>query len=111
MKESEGYHFPIVGTDGKYIGLTSLGEIRDTFYEEQMDQLVLAGDIVTESDDFVFQNEDLSIAMEMFKEQHIDYIPVIDDEASKKVVGQLELKKLIERIHKEVIIRQQELES
>ncbi|MGB2630326.1 MAG: cation:proton antiporter [Candidatus Omnitrophota bacterium] len=110
MKKSDAYTFPVVSMDGRFLGITSLGEIRDTFYEEQMDLLVLAGDIVTEIDAFSYLGQDLSEAIEMFKAKKVDYIPVLESKDSKKLVGQLGYQKVMDYITKEVLLRQQELE-
>jgi Kef-type K+ transport system membrane component KefB/CBS domain-containing protein len=111
MKNSDGYNFPVVGMDGKFIGVTSLGEIRETFYEEQMDQLIVAGDIVREMGDIVFEEQDLKTAIAMFQAKNMDYIPVLDSEESHRLVGQLEYRKLMDHIAKEVLLRQQEIEA
>lgn len=110
MKESEGYYFPIVGMDGEFAGVTSLGEIRDTFYEEQMDQLIVAEDIISGVTAVIYEQQELSDAMDIFRSR-VDYIPVLDSEESGKLVGQLEYRKLMDRVSKEVLLRQQELEG
>ncbi|MCK4852158.1 MAG: cation:proton antiporter [Candidatus Omnitrophica bacterium] len=111
MKGSAGYTFPIVGMDGKFAGVTSLGEIRDTFYEEQMDQLILAGDILRETTAVAYADQKLQTAIEIFKSRKVDYLPVLDSEGSQRVVGQVEYRKLMDRMDKEVLLRQQELEA
>ncbi len=111
MKESDAYSFPVVGMDGTYRGSISLGEIRDTFYEEQMDQLILAGDLVREADTIVYADQDLKTAMDLFAKKNIDYLPVMAKEGSRKLVGKLEYRKLKDNITKEVLLRQHELEG
>lgn len=96
--------------NGKFMGITTLGEIRDTFYEEQMDQLILAGDIVREIDTIVYLGQDLKEAVDIFRAKKVNYIPVLDGKETKKLVGQLEYRRLMDFITKEVLLRQQELE-
>ncbi|RKY41476.1 MAG: cation:proton antiporter [Candidatus Makaraimicrobium thalassicum] len=110
MKKSNAYKFPVVGMDGNFMGVISLGEIRDTFYEEQMDMLILAGDIVRESDVVVHAKQELRDAMDIFETKNIDYIPVMKEKGSRKLVGQLEYRKVAHFISKEVLSRQQGLE-
>ncbi|MFC1480383.1 cation:proton antiporter [Candidatus Omnitrophota bacterium] len=110
MKKSDAYKFPVVGMSGDFIGVISLGEIRDTFYEEQMDQLILAGDIVRVADTVVYAGQELKTAMDVFKQKKVDYIPVLEKEGSGKLVGQLEYRKLMDYIIKEVLLRQHELD-
>jgi Kef-type K+ transport system membrane component KefB/CBS domain-containing protein len=111
MKKSDADNFPVVSMGDKFMGITTLGEIRDTFYEEQMDQLILAGDIVREIDTVVYLGQDLKEAMAIFRTRKTDYIPVLENAETRKLVGQLEYKKLMDFITKEVIFRQQELET
>jgi hypothetical protein len=96
--------------ESNFMGVISLGEIRDTFNEEQMDQLILAGDIVRETDAVAYANQDLKNVMSMFKAGNVEYIPVLEKEGSLKLVGQLRYRKLMDYISKEVLLRQQELE-
>jgi len=110
MKKSDAMHFPIVSREGKFLGITTLGEIRDTFYEEQMDMLIVAGDIVREINDVVYAGDALSDAIHMFKTRKVNYIAVLDNKDNRKLIGQLEYKKTMDFIGKEVLFRQQELE-
>lgn len=110
MKESDSYTFPIVGMDGKFLGVVSLGELRDTFYEDQMDELIVAGDIVRETDIVVYADQELESAMNIFKTKNVDYLPVLRDDRSRQLVGQLEYRKIQDYITKQVLLRQQELE-
>ncbi|MFH1395599.1 MAG: cation:proton antiporter [Candidatus Omnitrophota bacterium] len=110
MKESSAYNFPVVGMDEKFIGVISLGDIRDTFNEEQMDQLILAGDLVRGADAVAYTNQELKDVMLIFKTKNIEYIPVLKEKESQLLVGQLEYRKLMNYIEKEVLLRQQELE-
>ncbi|MFC1570241.1 cation:proton antiporter [Candidatus Omnitrophota bacterium] len=111
MKQSDAYSFPVISMDGDFLGLISLGEIRDTFYEDQMDDLIVAGDIVREVDAVAYAEEDLKEAMDTFDKKKIGYIPVLEKEGSKRLVGQLQYRKLRDRLAKEVLSRQQELET
>lgn len=110
MKRSDSFNFPVLGMDGDFIGLISLGELRDTFNEEQMDELIVAGDIVKETDIVVYADQELIFAMELFQKKTMGYLPVLEKEGTRKLVGQLEYRKLKDYIAKELLMRQQELE-
>lgn len=111
MKKSDAYIFPVVNMDGDFLGVLSLGEMRDTFYEEQMDNLILAGDIYREADAICYAEQDLSEAMDTFNRKKIGYIPILEKEGSRKLVGQLQYRKITRFIAKEVLRRQRELEG
>jgi len=111
MKKSDSYHFSVVGMSGDFMGIISLGDIRDTFYEEQLDQLIVAEDIVHEVKNVVYADQDLKTAISIFREKKISYLPVLKKEGSRKLVGQLESKKVMDLIIKELLLRQQEVEG
>lgn len=111
MKESDSYHFCVVGMDGKFVGVISLGEVRDAFYEEQMDDLVLARDLVCKVENTIESNRPLSEAVKIFESNKIDYLPVLLPEDPGRLIGQLNYRYLKDRLTKEVIMRQQELEK
>lgn len=110
MKKSDAYIFPVVSMEGDFLGVISLGEMRDTFYEEQMDNLILAGDIYREAEAVVYADQELSEAMEIFDRKKIGYIPVLEEKGSRKLVGQFQYRKIVHFISKEVLLRQRELE-
>lgn len=111
MKKSSAYTFPVVSMGGEFIGVVSLGDIREAFYEDQMDQLILANDIVREMDEVVYADQELSEAMDIFTKKNIDYLPVLFGKDGRKLVGQLEYNKLKDHITKEVLLRQREIDS
>lgn len=111
MKKSDFYEFPVVDVSGSFCGVITLGEVRDAFYEEQMDLLVLAGDLVRTAEDVLKPEQPLGEAMEIFQSKNIDYLPVISDDEKRTLQGQLSYRRLRERITKELLLRQQELEK
>jgi Kef-type K+ transport system membrane component KefB len=111
VKKTEDFNFAVVKMDGEYLGVISLGDLRDTFNEEQMDELILAGDIVRELDTVAYAEQDLKEAMKIFKAKNLGYIPVLASEKERRLVGQLEYRKLMDYITREVILRQKELEG
>lgn len=110
MKETSANNFPVIKMNGDFMGVISLGEIRDAFNEEQMDQLILAGDIAREVKTFAYSEQELKEIMDTFKSKNIEYIPVLAKKSSRKLAGQLEYRKVTDYIAKEVLLRQQELE-
>jgi len=111
MKRSSDYNFPVTSMNGKFMGVITLGEIRDAFYEEQMDLLILAGDIVLEVDTILCAGDELQKAVDIFRMKKIDYIPVLDNEEDRMPVGQLDHRKVLAYVNREMLLRQQELEA
>ena len=111
MKKSDAYVFPVVSMAGDFLGLINLGEMRDTFYEEQMDNLILAGDIYQAADYVMYADQNLREAIDIFNKKKIEYMPVLEKDGGDKIVGQLQYKKVMDYISKEVLLRQSELEK
>ena len=110
IKKSDDYTFPVVGLNGDFVGIIPLGEIRDTFNEEQMDNLILAEDIVREATEIAYVDQPLSEIVSKFKKTNISYMPVLKSAESKELVGQINSRRLGAYLTKQVLLRQQEIE-
>ncbi|MFH1797790.1 MAG: cation:proton antiporter [Candidatus Omnitrophota bacterium] len=111
MKKSDAYNFPVVDISGDFVGIISLGDVRDAFNEEQMDLLVLAGDMLRDVSVTAYGEQDLKTVMDIFKTKHVDYIPVLAGKTSRKFIGQLNYAKVVDIVNREVLLRQSELEG
>jgi len=111
VKQRESYHFPVVNNQRELVGLISLGSLRNVFEEEQLNQIVLAEDVAEPADKVLYQEQPLKEAFDIFSKREIDYLPVIKDKESKKVVGIVEYRPLVEEVHRKLFDRQQSLEK
>ena len=111
IKERESYHFPVVNNQDELVGLISLGELRSTFSEEELNQIVLASDVASPVGKVLYQDEPLKEAFEIFNKREIDYLPVVQAKGSKKVVGIVEYHPLVEAVNRKLFQRQKVLES
>jgi Kef-type K+ transport system membrane component KefB/CBS domain-containing protein len=111
IKERESYHFPVVDNHGELVGLISLGSLRSTFSEEQLNRVILAKDVAEPVGIILYQNQPLKEAFEIFEKREIDYLPVVEDSSSRKVVGILEYHPLLEAINRKVLERQKTLDN
>jgi CBS domain-containing protein len=111
IKERESYHFPVVNNQSQLIGLISLGGLRSTFLEEQLNQIILARDVAVPVGRVLYQDQPLKEAFEIFDRREIDYLPVVQDKGAKKVVGIVEYHPLVEAVNRKLFERQQSLES
>jgi Kef-type K+ transport system membrane component KefB/CBS domain-containing protein len=111
IKERETYHFPVVNSQDELVGLISLGSLKDVFREQQLDQIILAKDIAVPAGKILYQEQPLREAFDIFDDRKIDYLPVIQDKTTKKVVGIVEYQPLIEAVNRKVFERQKALEN
>ncbi|MFH1360638.1 MAG: cation:proton antiporter [Candidatus Omnitrophota bacterium] len=107
MKESEAYHFCVVGEPGDLRGILSLGDLRSSFLEQEaeLNHLVLAGDIAVATTQYISASRPLKEAIEIFRRKDIDFLPVIEDEASMKLVGAMHYHQVMTEIHRQLFER------
>jgi Kef-type K+ transport system membrane component KefB/CBS domain-containing protein len=110
VKERESYHFPVVNQQGELVGLISLGGLRNAFMEQQLNQIILAQDVAEPVGNVLYQDQPLVEAFKIFDKREVDYLPVVKDASSKKVVGILEYRPLLEEINRKLLHRQQSLD-
>jgi Kef-type K+ transport system membrane component KefB/CBS domain-containing protein len=111
VKERESYHFPVVNNRNELVGLISLGNLRSTFSEEQLNKIVLAKDVAEPVGVVLHQDQPLKEAFEIFDRRGIDCLPVTKDKDSKEVVGILEYRPLVEAVNRKLLERQQDIEK
>jgi Kef-type K+ transport system membrane component KefB/CBS domain-containing protein len=111
IKERESYHFPVVNNQNELVGLISLGSLRSTFLEEQLNQIILAKDVAIPVGKVLYQEQPLKEAFEIFDRREIDYLPVVQTKGSKEVVGIVEYHSLTESINRKLFERQQGLDE
>ncbi len=111
IKERESYHFPVVDKKGDLIGIISLGNLRSVLAEEQLNQIVLAEDVASPVEKVIYSRQPLNEALEAFNKGELDYLPVVDDKNSRKIIGVVEYHPLIEFINRKLFERQHSLEA
>ncbi|MEW5894906.1 MAG: cation:proton antiporter [Candidatus Omnitrophota bacterium] len=104
IKEGGTDHSPVFGPEGRHIGSIALNNLKEALYEEELKDLLLAGDIAVPDQWVVTQAQSLKEAMEIFEERYIDYIPVIESQESPKVIGVLEYPSLIQVINRKMLV-------
>jgi Kef-type K+ transport system membrane component KefB/CBS domain-containing protein len=110
IKERESYHFPVVDRQGELTGLISLGNLRSVFREAQLDKVILAKDVAVPVGRLLCKDQPLKDAFEIFNRREIEYLPVVESDRRKVVVGILEYHSLVEAINRKLFERQKSLD-
>ncbi len=110
IKEKESYHFPVVNKKDELVGLISLGNLRTVLAEEQLNQIILAEDVASPVHHVLYKHQPLKDAFQIFNKGVIDYLPVVEKEDSRKIVGVLEYYPLKKLINRKLFERQHALE-
>ncbi len=76
----------IIGDRDNLLGIVSLMDIRQAFMNNELVDLLIAGDIMRPGPQ-VLENESVSSAMQKTKEYDLENIPVVDSSDTEKIVG------------------------
>jgi len=76
----------ITGDRDNLLGIVSLMDIRQAFMNNELVDLLIAGDIMRPVPQ-VLENESVSSAMQKIKEYDLENIPVVDSSDTEKIVG------------------------
>ena len=104
--QSPHSQFYVVNPDNEYLGAISLLELRRLIYEqENLQHVVVAGDLVDTSHPTVTDDTDLSVVMHIFSASHVDEIAVVDADDRSRLVGTVLEKDVIEASNREQLRR------
>jgi CIC family chloride channel protein len=95
--QSPHSQFYVVSPQNAYLGAISLLELRRLIYEqENLQHVVVAGDLVDASHPSVTDDTDLSVVMHIFSASDVDEIAVVDADDRSRLVGTVREKDVIE---------------
>jgi len=110
MIEKERFYIPVVDSAGEMAGIVSIHDVRPVLLEERVTYIVNAGDIATVNVIVLVPGDDLNMAMEKFSMKDIEEIPVVERKGSKKIIGMVQRKDIIDVYNREVLKRESGLE-
>lgn len=104
--QSPHSQFYVVNAENEYLGAISLLEVRRLIYEqENLQHVVVAGDLVDTNHPTVTDETDLSAVMHIFSASHVDEIAVVDADDRRRIVGTVREKDVIEASNREQLRR------
>jgi CIC family chloride channel protein len=104
--QSPHSQFYVQNAEGEYMGAISLLELRRLIYEqENLQHVIVAGDLVDSSHPTVTDETDLSVVMHIFSASHVDEIAVVDADDRTRLVGTVLEKDVIEASNREQLRR------
>jgi CIC family chloride channel protein len=95
--------FPIVDEAHIYHGVFDLQDVRRYLYEQLLGDLTVAQDLSSSDGDLLTPDMDLSEAMSMFAQSKFEELPVVDSPVTKKVVGMLRRRDVIEAYDRRLV--------
>ncbi len=104
LANSQELYFPVVDEKDRIIGVISFRNIRSILFEEELHDMILAADLMTDLVT-VKPNDSLSTALEKFIQSDYGTLLVVDEKDPNRVVGLLSHEDLISAYNKEILRR------
>jgi len=86
---SKNFYFPVLDNKGNMTGILSFSDIREVIFEEQLGDLLVAGELANTKVYSLTPQQNLNEAMEIFSQLDVDQLPVVRSEDKLKVIGML----------------------
>ena len=86
---SKNFYFPVLDNRGDMTGILSFSDIREVIFEEQLGDLLVAGELANTKVYSLTPQQNLNEAMEIFSQLDVDQLPVVRKEDKSKVIGML----------------------
>lgn len=103
--ESDSLYYPVVNGGRDLVGLISYLEIKNLFFTEGLEYLLLAHDLMTEPPAVITPEARLDEAMEIMKEMEVEALPVVKNREDNELVGMIEQRVIQQTLRKEIIRR------
>jgi CIC family chloride channel protein len=103
MIRRDRFYLPVTDDSGEMIGIISVQDIRPALFEEEVKNVVTAGEVATENVIVLRPHEDLNAAMNAFSRKDIEEIPVVSESNPKEVIAMIKRKDLIDAYNREVL--------
>jgi len=104
LTHSKQLFFPVVDAKGKLLGVLNFHQYRELLFEEDLADLVVAGEMVDKELAFLYPDDSVQTAIELFHGLDWDEVPVVD-RSDRKVVGRVTRRQVIDAYNREVVKR------
>ncbi len=111
VSATESFYYPVVDSDKKLIGAITLDGIRNTFTTQELNDWLVALDIMEPLIAKVTPEVLLSEAFEQTKRLDIEHLPVVASREDDRFVGVLDCHSVRRSLSAEVLSRQQRADS
>ncbi len=111
VSNTESFYYPVVDNNNQLAGAITLGNIRNTFATQELNDWLVALDIMEPIIARVTKDIALSEALEKTKRLDIEHLPVVASAEDNKFVGVLNCRAVRRSLSAEVLSRQQKADS
>jgi CIC family chloride channel protein len=89
--------------DGEIVGEIYFRDIQQFLFEEGIENLFIASELVAEEVPFVFVDDTFRIAMDKLLNHEVESLPVIESQESRKAVGVISRREIMNVFNKELL--------
>lgn len=111
VSDTEAFYYPIVDSAKKLMGAFTLDGIRNTFATQELNDWLVALDVMEPIIADISPDMPLSEAFDRAKQLGIEYMPVVDPKQDDKFVGVLDANTAHRKLSAEVLAKQHEADS
>ena len=111
VSSTDSFYYPVVDNDKKVMGAVTLDGIRNTFATQELNDWLVALDVMEPIIAKVTPDIALSEALERARRLDIEYLPVVASNEDDRFVGVLNRRAVSRSLSAEVLSRQQKADS
>jgi Kef-type K+ transport system membrane component KefB len=108
---TDNFYYPVVNNDKKLIGAITLAGIKKTFATQELNDWLVALDIMEPHVTKLTPDTPLSEALEWANRQNTEYIPIVASQQDDRFVGLLDCRAVHRQLSAEVLSRQQKADN
>ena len=101
---SKNFYFPVLDNKGDMTGILSFSDIREVLFEEQLGDLLVAGELANPKVISLTPQQNLNEAMEIFSQLDVDQLPVVRSEDKLKVIGMLTRSEMMASYNRAILV-------
>ncbi|MHC4123522.1 MAG: cation:proton antiporter domain-containing protein [Planctomycetota bacterium] len=111
VSNTDSFYYSVLDVDEKLIGSITLDGIRNTFITQELNDWLVALDIMEPVVGKVASNVALADGFEKINKLDVEYLPVVDSQQTDKLLGVLNARAVRRKLSAEVLARQKEADS
>jgi len=105
VEEKDQTVFPVVDEKETFLGVVRFQDIRGVFGNPEAHTTLLAVDIMMKNVSLLLERDSLDTVLKTFELTDIDILPVVDDQATRKLIGIVDQESALRRYRKEILLR------
>ncbi|MFO1463732.1 MAG: chloride channel protein [bacterium] len=111
LVQTKQYAFPVIDEQNGLVGIVSIQDFQDVVVEPELFDVLVVGELMTSSVVTALPEESIEEALLKIGDENIEYLPVLEAEGSRRVVGLLSRRDILARYNREIKTRMEAASS